>query len=227
MKSALLSLLVLPLFAGAALAQEAGPQQPLPMPPATPAPQDIPYPGVIRLQVDATDTDRHIFHVKETIPVTPGKRITLFYPKWLPGNHSPTGQIFNLAGLIAYAGGQRIEWGWRQGGESWQGCEDNPEGRRYRGAAFEEGSPSAAPAAGSDPAAADQPTTQEQARRTSTTAAGQSTLILRCTRRRPAIVARARRHPNHEFPDSLLLTGGARWLTRPMTPSTPMSNQTW
>jgi predicted metalloprotease with PDZ domain len=108
-KAALLSLLVLPLAATSAFAQEAGPQ-PLPMPPSTPAPQDVPYPGGIRLQVDATDTDRHIFRVHETIPVKPGQKLTLFYPKWLPGNHSPTGQIFNLAGLIAHAGGQRVEW---------------------------------------------------------------------------------------------------------------------
>ncbi len=43
--------------------------QPVELPPAVPAPKDIPYPGVITLAVDATDLDRHIFRVHETIPV--------------------------------------------------------------------------------------------------------------------------------------------------------------
>ena len=49
-------------------AQSAGPQ-PSAMPAPTPAPRDVPYPGTIRLRVDATDIERHIFSVNETIPV--------------------------------------------------------------------------------------------------------------------------------------------------------------
>ncbi len=65
-----------------------------------PAPQDVPYPGVIQLQVDATDLDHRVFRVKETLPVAGPGRTTLLYPKWLPGNHSTTGPIDKLAGLI-------------------------------------------------------------------------------------------------------------------------------
>lgn len=36
--------------------------------------------------------------------------LTLVYPKWIPGNHSPTGPIGNLAGLIVSADGHAIEW---------------------------------------------------------------------------------------------------------------------
>ena len=34
-----------------------------------PAPQDVPYPGVIQLRVDATDLDHRVFRVRESIPV--------------------------------------------------------------------------------------------------------------------------------------------------------------
>jgi predicted metalloprotease with PDZ domain len=85
------------------------PPQPMAMPPAIDAPRDTPYPGTIRLQVDATDITRHIFRVKESIPVRGGE-MTLLYPKWLPGNHSPTGRIDAVAGLMIQAGGKRVEW---------------------------------------------------------------------------------------------------------------------
>lgn len=67
------------------------------------------YPGTITLRVDATDINRRIFRVQETIPVKPGP-LTLFYPQWLPGNHAPRGPIETLAGLIMTAGGKRVEW---------------------------------------------------------------------------------------------------------------------
>lgn len=73
------------------------------------APEDIAYPGTIGLAVDAIDVTRHVFRVKETIPVQ-GSALTLLYPKWLPGHHSPTGRIDTLAGLEIYAHGKRVEW---------------------------------------------------------------------------------------------------------------------
>ena len=36
--------------------------------------------------------------------------MVLLYPKWLPGNHSPSGPLSQLAGLIITANGQRVEW---------------------------------------------------------------------------------------------------------------------
>lgn len=84
-------------------------QAPVPLPPEIGAPRDTPYRGTIRLAVDATDVTRHIFRVKETIPVQ-GGALTLLYPKWLPGNHAPTGRIDALAGLVIEANGRRVEW---------------------------------------------------------------------------------------------------------------------
>jgi predicted metalloprotease with PDZ domain len=62
-----------------------------------------------RLNVDATDAPRNILHATLTIPVTPGA-VTLVYPKWLPGNHRPTGPIHNFAGLHFTAGGKELDW---------------------------------------------------------------------------------------------------------------------
>lgn len=76
---------------------------------ARPAAQDTPYPGTIALHVDATDTVQGIFRVHETIPVAPGP-LTLLYPQWIPGDHSPTGPIAMLAGLRIVANGQALPW---------------------------------------------------------------------------------------------------------------------
>ena len=97
------------LSAGGASAQSTGPQ-PLPMPAQIAVPKDTPYPGPIRLEVDATDLGRHIFKIRETIPVRGGEPLVLLYPQWLPGNHSPTGRVDKLAGLMIYANGIRLEW---------------------------------------------------------------------------------------------------------------------
>ncbi len=97
------------LLASAAAAQSPQPQ-PVPMPPATIAPVDKPYPGTIKVHVDATDLDRRILTVHETVPVAGPGPLTLLYPQWLPGKHSPRGPVDKLAGLIVHAGAARIEW---------------------------------------------------------------------------------------------------------------------
>jgi predicted metalloprotease with PDZ domain len=89
--------------------QNAWGQSPAPLRPAIPAPQDRPYPGAIRLAVDATDTTRAIFRVHESIPVQSGSMVLLF-PKWLPGNHGPSGPIDKLAGLTIRAGAAKLAW---------------------------------------------------------------------------------------------------------------------
>jgi predicted metalloprotease with PDZ domain len=63
----------------------------------------------IKLSVDATGAARNILHTKFTIPVRPGP-LTLFYPKWIPGEHSPTGPINDLVGLKLSANGKTIAW---------------------------------------------------------------------------------------------------------------------
>lgn len=83
---------------------------PAPLPPPVTAPQDRHFPGEIALSVDATDVDRHIFRMHETIPVPAHENLTLVLSKWLPGNHGPTGPIPLLAGLVITAGGQELNW---------------------------------------------------------------------------------------------------------------------
>ena len=63
----------------------------------------------IRLAVDATTAPQHHIHAVETIPAQPGP-LTLFYPKWIPGEHGPTGPIQDLVGLHFTAGGREIPW---------------------------------------------------------------------------------------------------------------------
>ncbi len=64
----------------------------------------------ITLAVDLTDAPRRILHATETIPVEPGP-MTLLYPKWIPGEHSPTGPIDNQAGFILTTNtGERVKW---------------------------------------------------------------------------------------------------------------------
>lgn len=67
------------------------------------------YPGVVRIEVDATDVNHRIFRVRERIPVVPGP-LRLSYPQWLPGKHAPRGQIDKLSGLRLSAGGQELAW---------------------------------------------------------------------------------------------------------------------
>jgi predicted metalloprotease with PDZ domain len=63
----------------------------------------------IHLAVDLTDAPRKIIHARLTIPVKPGP-LTLLYPKWIPGEHGPTGPIDNLAGIVITANGQQLAW---------------------------------------------------------------------------------------------------------------------
>jgi predicted metalloprotease with PDZ domain len=67
--------------------------------------QDAP----ITLNVDATDAPRRLIHARMKLPVKPGP-FTLLYPKWIPGEHMPSGPITNLVGLKITAGGQAIPW---------------------------------------------------------------------------------------------------------------------
>jgi predicted metalloprotease with PDZ domain len=84
--------------------------QPVPQPPPIATPQDRAYPGTIELAVDATDIDRHIFRITETVPVVAGQPLTLMFPKWIPGDHGPTGPLPAFAGLMIKAGGQDVTW---------------------------------------------------------------------------------------------------------------------
>lgn len=93
-------------LAGPALAQP----QPVPFDSAIPAARDVPYPGTMKLVVDATDLDRRIMTVKQTIPVAGPGPMVLLYPEWLPGKHAPRGELEKVAGLKITAGGKTLVW---------------------------------------------------------------------------------------------------------------------
>ncbi|MFL6414253.1 MAG: M61 family metallopeptidase [Bryobacteraceae bacterium] len=63
----------------------------------------------IGIAVDLTDAPRKILHARLSYPVKPGP-LTLVYPKWIPGEHGPTGPIDNLAGVEFSANGKPIPW---------------------------------------------------------------------------------------------------------------------
>jgi predicted metalloprotease with PDZ domain len=63
----------------------------------------------ITLSVDLTDAPRKILHATEVMPVKSGP-LTLVYPKWIPGEHGPTGPIENMAGFFITANGQPVKW---------------------------------------------------------------------------------------------------------------------
>jgi predicted metalloprotease with PDZ domain len=75
-----------------------------------PAPQDVPYaPGMLKIEVDATNLSQRIFRIKETIPVQAGP-LVLLYPKWVPGGHSPRNPMDDIAGLTFTANGRKLDW---------------------------------------------------------------------------------------------------------------------
>ncbi|GAA1004551.1 tetratricopeptide repeat protein [Nocardiopsis tropica] len=63
----------------------------------------------ISVAVDVTNLPQRIIDVKQTIPVRSGE-VTLLFPQWLPGNHSPAGPIDKIAGITFSGGGKRLDW---------------------------------------------------------------------------------------------------------------------
>jgi predicted metalloprotease with PDZ domain len=66
-------------------------------------------PAPITLNVDATGAPRGILRARLHIPASPGQ-LTLYYPKWIPGDHSPDGPINNLTGLEFFSNGKPLAW---------------------------------------------------------------------------------------------------------------------
>ena len=66
-------------------------------------------PPTVTIAVDATMAPRKIFHASLKIPATPGD-LTLYYPKWIPGEHAPDGPVIDLAGLKFSAAGKTLKW---------------------------------------------------------------------------------------------------------------------
>jgi len=79
-------------------------------PPAIAASRDVAYPGVIRLEVDATDVARGIHRIHETVPVQGAQRLTLLFPQWIIGDPVPPNALDQLAGLLVSAAGNTLKW---------------------------------------------------------------------------------------------------------------------
>jgi len=91
---------LLAVFASA-IATPAQKRQPQPAPAAPAQP--------IKVMVDATHAPEKILHAQLQIPVSAGE-VKLVFPKWIPGEHGPTGPITDLTGLKFFANGQRLAW---------------------------------------------------------------------------------------------------------------------
>jgi len=63
----------------------------------------------ISLTIDATQSPQKLLHAHLVLPVKPGP-LTLYFPKWIPGEHGPDGPITSLTGLQFEAGGKNIPW---------------------------------------------------------------------------------------------------------------------
>lgn len=79
-------------------------------PPAIALPRDTPYPGTIRLDVDASDAARGIHRIHETVPVRGSRHLTLLFPQWIPGDPVPPNALDQLAGLAMSANGKPLRW---------------------------------------------------------------------------------------------------------------------
>src|SRR5579862_8143422 len=63
----------------------------------------------IQITVDLSDVPRKLFHAEVDLPVTAGP-VTLITPKWIPGDHRPTGPVDSITGVVFTANGQTLSW---------------------------------------------------------------------------------------------------------------------
>lgn len=61
------------------------------------------------VEVDLTEAPRRLFHAHLVLPAKPGT-MALVYPKWIPGEHMPSGPVVDVAGLVFRAGGAVLPW---------------------------------------------------------------------------------------------------------------------
>jgi len=76
---------------------------------AKPVVAAMPAGGTIALGLDATEAPRRILRTRETIPARPGP-LTLAYPKWIPGEHAPSGPVVEIVGMTFTAAGKPLSW---------------------------------------------------------------------------------------------------------------------
>ena len=63
----------------------------------------------IKITADLSEAPRRLYHAEVDIPVKPGP-VTLTTPKWIPGNHRPTGPVDNITGVVFTANGETLKW---------------------------------------------------------------------------------------------------------------------
>src|SRR6202162_3644683 len=63
----------------------------------------------IQITADLSDASRKLFHAEVDLPVTEGP-LTVITPKWIPGDHRPTGPVDGITGVVFTANGQTLPW---------------------------------------------------------------------------------------------------------------------
>lgn len=63
----------------------------------------------IQITADLSDAPRKLYHAEIDLPVKAGP-VTLTTPKWIPGNHRPTGPVDDITGVVFTANGQVLPW---------------------------------------------------------------------------------------------------------------------
>src|SRR5271154_6834303 len=63
----------------------------------------------IQITADLSEASRKIYHAEVDIPVQPGP-VSLTTPKWIPGNHRPTGPVDDITGVVFTANGKVLPW---------------------------------------------------------------------------------------------------------------------
>jgi predicted metalloprotease with PDZ domain len=63
----------------------------------------------IQITADLSEAPRKIYHAEVDIPVQPGP-VSLTTPKWIPGNHRPTGPVDDITGVVFTANGKVLPW---------------------------------------------------------------------------------------------------------------------
>jgi predicted metalloprotease with PDZ domain len=63
----------------------------------------------LTVRVDAREIARKHVHTDMTLAVQPGA-LTLVFPKWIPGEHEPSGPLDSIIGLVIRANGATLAW---------------------------------------------------------------------------------------------------------------------
>ena len=63
----------------------------------------------IQIVADLTEAPRKIYRAEIELPVYPGP-LTLTTPRWIPGNHRPTGPVSDITGVVFTIDGKPIAW---------------------------------------------------------------------------------------------------------------------